>query len=126
MPGTRLGFVVAIAGLLTATAAFAHHSFAAYYDEGQRVSIEGEVVAFAHGGPIRAAVGLALGLTPEVALRVFIANLSVTRLDHISFPGTPAAWRVSAVNAPPVPTSTHRYRAENRAPHARHLPRSRR
>ena len=46
MPGTRLGFVVAIGGLLTATAAFAHHSFAAYYDEGQRVSIEGEVVSF--------------------------------------------------------------------------------
>jgi len=62
-----------------------------------------DVVVFAHGGPIRAAVGLALGLEPEPALRVFIANLSVTRLDQIVVPETPAQWRVSAVNAPPVP-----------------------
>ena len=46
MSRTRLGFVVAIGVLLVGTTAFAHHSFAAYYDEGQRVSIEGEVVAF--------------------------------------------------------------------------------
>ena len=36
----------AIGVLLTATAAAAHHSFAAYYDEGKHVSLEGQVVSF--------------------------------------------------------------------------------
>lgn len=60
-----------------------------------------DVVAFAHGGTIRAALALASGCTPEVALNFSIDNLSLTRLDHID-PGGPAAcWRVSAVNVPP-------------------------
>lgn len=60
----------------------------------------GDVVVVAHGGPIRAAVGLALGLAPERALQFRIDTLSVTRLDRIAQPGKPPVWRVSGVNWP--------------------------
>ena len=45
-----------------------------------------DVVAVAHGGTIRAAVGLALGGLPERGLAFDIDNCSVTRLDHIATP----------------------------------------
>jgi alpha-ribazole phosphatase len=63
-----------------------------------------EIVAVAHGGPIRAAVGLALGLDPRATMAIAVDNLSVTRLARLP-PGDRAtgiggAWRVEAVNAP--------------------------
>ena len=56
-----------------------------------------DIVAVAHGGTIRAALALALGLTPAAALAFSIDTISLTRLDHIAGPDG-AAWRVVAVN----------------------------
>jgi alpha-ribazole phosphatase len=58
-----------------------------------------DIVAVTHGGTIRAALGLALGLAPEAALAFATENCSLTRLDHL-----PAGlWRVVAVNRRPSP-----------------------
>ncbi|HTY68690.1 MAG TPA: histidine phosphatase family protein [Alphaproteobacteria bacterium] len=57
-----------------------------------------DVVVVAHGGSIRAALALALGLEPEAALAVSIEPLSLTRIDHIEGPGAGHGWRISAVN----------------------------
>src|ERR1700744_5954148 len=43
-----------------------------------------DIVPVAHGGPIKAAIGLALGGLPEKGLAFDVDNCSVTRLDHIS------------------------------------------
>ena len=59
-----------------------------------------DVVAVAHGGTIRAAAALALGLDPEAVLAISIDNLSLTRLDHIDDDENGAAWRVATVNRP--------------------------
>jgi broad specificity phosphatase PhoE len=59
-----------------------------------------DIVAVTHGGTIRAALGLALGLSPDAALGFTIDNLSVTRLDRIGGPDRPL-WRVVSVNRPP-------------------------
>ncbi|HWA45930.1 MAG TPA: histidine phosphatase family protein [Hypericibacter adhaerens] len=65
-----------------------------------------DIIAVAHGGTIRAALALALGIDPERALGFVIDNCSLTRIDHIgaaasSEDGLPAAsWRVAAVNHP--------------------------
>jgi broad specificity phosphatase PhoE len=56
-----------------------------------------DIVAVAHGGTIRAALALALGLTPAAALAFSIDTISLTRLDHIASPDG-SAWRVIAVN----------------------------
>lgn len=58
------------------------------------------VVVAAHGGVIRAALRLALGLEPAAALAFSVANCSITRLDHVTRSGT-AAWRVACVNLAP-------------------------
>jgi alpha-ribazole phosphatase len=62
-----------------------------------------DIVCVAHGGTIRAAVALALGLAPEAAMAIIIDNLSVTRLslvhDRLLSPGR-AAWLVQAINVP--------------------------
>ena len=60
-----------------------------------------DIVAVAHGGTIRAALALALGLDPERALAFSIDNLSITRIDHVEGPAKGSAWRVSAVNLLP-------------------------
>ena len=59
-----------------------------------------DIVAVAHGGSIRAALALALGLEPERALAFSIDNLSITRIDHVDGPARGGAWRVVAVNLP--------------------------
>lgn len=72
-----------------------------------------DVVCVAHGGTIRAALALALGLDAEGALGFTIDNLSVTRLDRIVERGEAPdghkdrrMWRVVTVNrAPTTPTS---------------------
>jgi broad specificity phosphatase PhoE len=60
-----------------------------------------DIIAVAHGGTIRAALALALGLDPEAALAFTIANCSITRIDQIDGPGMGHGWRVVTVNRPP-------------------------
>ncbi len=62
-----------------------------------------DIVAVAHGGTIRAALALALGLHPERALAFAIDNLSVTRIEHMEDPRQGEAWRVVSVNQPALP-----------------------
>ncbi len=66
-----------------------------------------DIVAVSHGGPIRAALALALGLEPERALAIAVDNCALTRLDHIAgpagshAPGSEGVWRVVLVNLAP-------------------------
>ena len=61
-----------------------------------------DIVAVAHGGTIRAALGLALGLDPETALNFATDNLSLTRIDHHAATDRhPESWRVVYLNRPP-------------------------
>lgn len=63
-----------------------------------------DIVAIAHGGTIRAALGHALGLGPEGSLAFTIDNCSVTRLDQLG--GDPRRrWRVVTVNHRPWTTA---------------------
>ncbi len=62
---------------------------------------ERDIVAVAHGGSIKAALGHALGLAPEVAVAFNIDNLSLTRLDRLRGASNAVAWRIKAVNLPP-------------------------
>jgi broad specificity phosphatase PhoE len=59
-----------------------------------------DIVCVAHGGTIRAALALALDLSPAAALAFTIENVSLTRIDriHAAPPGAPG-WRVRRVNA---------------------------
>jgi alpha-ribazole phosphatase len=69
----------------------------------ERITIEQggkDVIAVAHGGTIKAAVGLALGGQPEKGLAFDIDNCSVTRLDHIAGGGR-SVWRLPMVNQQP-------------------------
>src|SRR5712664_1493772 len=59
-----------------------------------------DVIAVAHGGTIKAAIGLALGNQPERGLVFDIDNCSVTRLDHLASSGH-SGWRVPMVNQQP-------------------------
>jgi broad specificity phosphatase PhoE len=59
-----------------------------------------DVIAVAHGGTIKAAVGLALGAQPEKGLAFDIDNCSVTRLDHFASAGR-STWRLPMVNQQP-------------------------
>jgi alpha-ribazole phosphatase len=60
-----------------------------------------DIIAVAHGGTIRAALALALGLDPEAALIFTIENCSVTRIDRVDGPDLGHGWRVVTVNRPP-------------------------
>jgi alpha-ribazole phosphatase len=59
-----------------------------------------DIIAVAHGGTIRAAIAIALGLPPRGGLAFTIDNCSVTRLDHYR-DSTAAGWRVVSVNHRP-------------------------
>ena len=59
-----------------------------------------DVIAVAHGGTIKAAIGLALGHQPEKGLAFDIDNCSVTRLDHFAGPDR-SNWRLPMVNQQP-------------------------
>ena len=59
-----------------------------------------DVIAVAHGGTIKAAVGLALDGQPDKGLAFDIDNCSVTRLDHFAGAGQ-GNWRVPMVNQQP-------------------------
>ncbi len=60
----------------------------------------GDVVVVAHGGTIKAALGVALNDQPERGLAFTIDNVSVTRLDHLSSDGH-SGWRIPMVNQQP-------------------------
>jgi alpha-ribazole phosphatase len=60
-----------------------------------------DLVAVAHGGVIRAALGMALDLAPEAALAFAIDNLSLTVIERFSGSGRGHPWRIVAVNRPP-------------------------
>jgi alpha-ribazole phosphatase len=53
----------------------------------------GDVVLVVHSGTVRAALSIALDLSPELALRFTIDPLSLTRIDRIA-----GGWRVVGVN----------------------------
>jgi alpha-ribazole phosphatase len=59
-----------------------------------------DVIAVAHGGTIKAALGLALGGQPERGLSFDIDNCSVTRLDHFES-AERVVWRLPMVNQQP-------------------------
>ncbi|HEY0329676.1 MAG TPA: histidine phosphatase family protein [Rhodopseudomonas sp.] len=59
-----------------------------------------DVIAVAHGGTIKAAIGLALGDQPERGLAFTIDNCSVTRLDHLESDGH-SGWRIPMLNQQP-------------------------
>jgi broad specificity phosphatase PhoE len=63
-----------------------------------------DIVAIAHGGSIRAALVIALGIAAERAMSIAIDNCSLTRLDHICDTSEPggerSCWRVVSVNQP--------------------------
>jgi alpha-ribazole phosphatase len=60
-----------------------------------------DIVAVAHGGTIRAALALALGVPPQTSLAFAIANCSVTRIDHVRAVDA-HGWRVATVNYIPT------------------------
>jgi len=60
-----------------------------------------DIVAVTHGGTIRAALGLALGIPAQAALAFTVESCSLTRLDYLSPEGAPDLWRVVAVNHRP-------------------------
>ena len=59
-----------------------------------------DVVAVCHGGAIRAALAVALGIDPERALPFQIDPLSLTRIDALPDAAGGFAWRVGGVNLP--------------------------
>ena len=61
-----------------------------------------DLVVVAHGGVIRAAIALALGLPAQAGLTFAIDNCAVTRLDHLQS-ATETGWRVAMVNQRPIP-----------------------
>jgi broad specificity phosphatase PhoE len=69
----------------------------------ERINVEHggrDVIAVAHGGTIKAAVGLALGGLPEKGLAFDIDNCSVTRLDYFASADI-SRWRLPMVNQQP-------------------------
>lgn len=64
-----------------------------------------DIVAIAHGGSIRAALAIALGIDGERVMSFAIDNCSITRIDHISDIGDAgrerSCWRIVAVNQLP-------------------------
>jgi alpha-ribazole phosphatase len=59
-----------------------------------------DIVAVAHGGTIRAAIAIALGLPPRGGFAFTIDNCSLTRLDH--YQGRRGSgWRVKMINHRP-------------------------
>jgi len=58
------------------------------------------VIVAAHGGTIKAAMGVALGGLIEKGLAFTIDNCSGTRLDHLASDGH-SGWRIPMVNQQP-------------------------
>ena len=60
-----------------------------------------DIVAVAHGGVIKAAIGNALGCDSETALVFGVANCSITVLEEVELEAGGSVWRVAAINRPP-------------------------
>ena len=60
-----------------------------------------DVVAVVHGGTVRAALAVALGIDAERVLGFAVDTCSVTRMDHLNSATEGAAWRIVAVNQHP-------------------------
>ncbi|MEM9878423.1 MAG: histidine phosphatase family protein [Pseudomonadota bacterium] len=60
------------------------------------------IIAISHGGVIRAALTIALGLEPDKALGISVENLSTTRLDYYPGTGRGGDWRTVFMNARPI------------------------
>ena len=71
-----------------------------------------DIIAVTHGGTIRAALGLALGLPPDAVHAFTIDNCALTRIDHVhrTAPAARAVakWRVQGVNQRPWPQDAGR------------------
>ena len=61
-----------------------------------------KIVLFTHGGTIRAALALALGLDGETALRFSIDNCSTTQISHLALRDGSETWHVAHVNSSPT------------------------
>jgi alpha-ribazole phosphatase len=59
-----------------------------------------DVIVVAHGGTIKAAIGVALNDQPERGLAFTVDNCSVTRLDYLASDGH-SGWRIPMVNQQP-------------------------
>ena len=59
-----------------------------------------DIVAVVHGGTIRAAITIALGLPPRGGFAFMIDNCSLTRLDHYQSAQS-IGWRVTTINQRP-------------------------
>ncbi len=59
-----------------------------------------DIVAVAHGGSIRAAIAVALNLSPQAVLAFGIENCALTRLDHYKG-ANGEGWRVVMINHQP-------------------------
>ena len=62
-----------------------------------------DIVAIAHGGPIRAALSNALKLEPEQGMALRIDTLSISVIEHVEgglLRGAGGVWRVCGVNQP--------------------------
>jgi alpha-ribazole phosphatase len=80
-----------------------------------------DVIAVAHGGTIKAALGLALGGMVEKGLSFDIDNCSITRLDHFANGGN-ANWRLPMVNQQPwIADDRHRAMHQLAGPEVRKL-----
>ena len=66
-----------------------------------------DIVAVAHGGSIRAALGHALGIQPDQALCFTIDNLSITRINCFHGADGRLDWCVIGVNLPPSKSASH-------------------
>lgn len=60
-----------------------------------------DIIAVAHGGTIRAALAVALGVEPEGVLHYPIENCSLTRIHCLGGAEAAARWKVVAVNQRP-------------------------
>lgn len=59
-----------------------------------------DIVAVTHGGTIKAAIALALGLGPQGGLSFAVDNCSLTRLDYLTLDDD-SGWRIGMVNHQP-------------------------
>lgn len=60
-----------------------------------------DIICVAHGGSIRAALAIALGIDAENAIPFATDNLSTTLIDHLHpEPGFDGGWRVRGTNIP--------------------------
>jgi len=63
-----------------------------------------DIVCIVHGGTIRAALGLAMDLSPSKSLNFTIDNVSLTKISHFRINGSPeGVWRVDGLNILPLP-----------------------